>query len=298
MPPRSDRRLSIAIRDGIELSLVEHAPVPGRAGAAPQMYLLVHGLASNARTWDGVGEALASAGHRALAVDLRGHGHSSKPDAGYDIETVADDICRLVARLADGPVVLAGQSWGGNVVMAAAAQCPQGIGAVAGVDGGAIRLRASYPEWERCAEELAPPRLAGISAATMEQHLRAAHPDWPDSGIAGTMANFELAADGGLAPWLTRERHMLILRGLWEHDPRHAYPHVTMPSLLVAAGAGGRRRLAHLRERWFSEALELLPAGDLVRLPDADHDVHAQHPSLIAGLLLRLATRMRSDRAD
>ncbi len=293
MPEASARRLTVEVRDGLELSLVEHQPgdLPC-ADPVPEVYLLVHGLASNARTWDGVGRALASTGRRAFAVDLRGHGRSSKPDTGYDIGTVADDICRLVAHLAAGPVVLAGQSWGGNVVMAAAARCPRGIGAVAGVDGGAIRLAASYPEWERCAAELAPPRLTGMTAAAMEEHLRASHPDWPESGIAGTMANFELAADGSLAAWLTRKRHMQILRGLWEHDPRAAYPFVTMPSLLIAAGLGRQRKRAHLRERSFEEALALLPAGELVRLPSADHDVHAQHPGLLARLLMGLAARM------
>jgi alpha-beta hydrolase superfamily lysophospholipase len=48
-----------------------------RADGAP--ILLVHGLASNARTWDGVAEALVAAGHDVAAVDLRGHGAS--PDA-------------------------------------------------------------------------------------------------------------------------------------------------------------------------------------------------------------------------
>ncbi|HSM33022.1 MAG TPA: alpha/beta hydrolase [Anaerolineae bacterium] len=296
MPPASPRRLSIALRDGIELSLVEHAPsAPAGAGAGPQTYLLVHGLASNARTWDGVAQALASAGQLAVAVDLRGHGRSSKPAGGYDVATVADDLCRLLAWMSahetTGPVVLAGQSWGGNVVIEAAARCPQRIEAVAGVDGGAIRLAGPYPEWRRCAAELAPPRIAGMTAASMEQRLRRSHPDWPESGIVGTMANFEVRGDGTLAPWLTRERHMLILRGLWEHDPRTAYPRVTMPSLLIAAGAADRGRAAHLHERSFEEAAALLPAGELVRLPDADHDVHAQHPGPVARLLMRLAAR-------
>lgn len=294
MPETNARRLMLELDEGLELSLIEHAPArPPGGAAAPQTYLLVHGLASNARTWDGVGRALADAEQLAFAVDLRGHGHSSKPDEGYDVATVADDLCRLIACVAQQPVVLAGQSWGGNVVIEAAARCPQRIGSVAGVDGGAIRLADPYPQWLRCAEELAPPPIAGMPAASMEQHLRTAHPDWPESGIAGTLANFERSRDGTLSPWLSRERHMRILHGLWEHDPRTAWPRISMPSLLIAAGAGSHRSMARVRERWFEEAMALLPDGELVRLPDADHDVHAQHPELVAGLLMALAQRMR-----
>jgi len=62
------------------------------AGLTP--WLLVHGLASNARLWDGVGRHLAGLGHRVVAIDQRGHGQSSKPDDGYDMATVAGEGCR------------------------------------------------------------------------------------------------------------------------------------------------------------------------------------------------------------
>ncbi len=286
------RRSRLAVRDGLELSLVEHGPggVPDDGQPA---FVLVHGLASNARTWDGVGQALADAGHRAWAVDLRGHGHSSKPDSGYDVGTVADDLCRLFPLLSDQVVVLAGQSWGGNVVMEAAARCAHRIGAVCGVDGGAIRLVDAYPEWERCAVELAPPAIAGTAVEVLQTHLRAAHPDWPASGIEGTMANFEHREDGTVAPWLTRERHMLVLRGLWEQDPRTVYSRIRQPSLLIDAGAARRPGpMADVHARSVEIATAMLPAGELVRLPEADHDVHCQHPREVADLLLQLAARM------
>lgn len=285
-------RRRIAIRDHLELHVVEHVPAEAGGRRAGDTFVLVHGLASNARTWDGVGQALRDAGHTAFAVDLRGHGRSSKPDEGYETPRVAEDVCRLVERLGGGPVVLAGQSWGGNVVIEAAASCPERIAAVAGIDGGAIRLREAYPDWARCAAELAPPPIAGMPADALEARLQVAHPDWPESGIAGTLANFEVRDDGTVAPWLTRERHMRILRGLWEHDPLAVLPRLTMPSLLILAGPGRHGRVERFRERWYRDAAAALPRGELVELPDADHDVHAQHPARIAELLLSLAQRM------
>jgi len=47
--------------------------------------LALHGLASNARWWDLVAGRLAPE-HRVVAVDLRGHGRSDRPDTGYGVD--------------------------------------------------------------------------------------------------------------------------------------------------------------------------------------------------------------------
>src|SRR5205814_1709852 len=80
-------------------------------------FLLVHGLASNARMWDGVASALAGLGHPVAAVDQRGHGRSDKPDSGYDFITVTDDLVAVLDGLGFERSVAVGQSWGGNVVV-------------------------------------------------------------------------------------------------------------------------------------------------------------------------------------
>ena len=67
---------------------------PRRPAATRSPFVLVHGLASNARMWDGVACELSDRGHLAVTVDLRGHGRSAKPDGPYDMATVADDVAR------------------------------------------------------------------------------------------------------------------------------------------------------------------------------------------------------------
>ena len=57
-------------------------------------FLLVHGLSSNARTWDGVAGRLAAAGHEVVAVDQRGHGHSEQAADGYSTMQCADDLAK------------------------------------------------------------------------------------------------------------------------------------------------------------------------------------------------------------
>jgi pimeloyl-ACP methyl ester carboxylesterase len=257
------------------------------------VFVLVHGLASNARTWDGVAAELARQGRPSVAVDLRGHGLSDKPDGGYSVPEVAADVLDLIARLGLERPVVAGQSWGGNVVIEAAARGGDAMSAVVGVDGGAIDLAAGFPDWASCAAALAPPRLIGTPASVFEEHLRAMHPDWPETGIAGTLANMEVRADGTIAPWLTRERHMAVLRGLWEHHPSQAYPRIAIPAVLAPArsdNADHGRTVVQARQ--VEAALEALAQGRVAWFDGADHDIHAQRPVELARLLLEIETEV------
>ena len=109
-----DERIRVAA--GIELRVLRWQPPldSGTVAASGAPFLLVHGLASNARLWDGVARRLASAGHSAVAVDLRGHGHSDKPESGYDFATIVEDMRALIGALGLGfeRPILVGQSWG------------------------------------------------------------------------------------------------------------------------------------------------------------------------------------------
>ena len=74
------------------------------------------------------------------------------------------------------------------------------------------------------AEMMAPPRLAGTSFTKMQQWMASSNPDWPEEGRQGQLANFEVLGDGTVTPWLTFERHLQVLRGLWEHRPFPSNP--------------------------------------------------------------------------
>lgn len=55
---------------------------------------------------------LSEQGFRCLAFDRRGHGRSDVPGAGYDMDTLADDLAAVIARAGTGPVDLIGHSMG------------------------------------------------------------------------------------------------------------------------------------------------------------------------------------------
>jgi pimeloyl-ACP methyl ester carboxylesterase len=288
------RRIPVA--DGVELAVDAWAAGDASDGRAAGNggkvgFVLVHGLASNARMWDGVAAALSGAGHPAVAVDLRGHGRSSKPDGPYDVATVAGDLSALIARLGLDRPVIAGQSWGGNVVLELAARNEALLRGIVCVDGGWLEPSSEFASWEACRVALAPPRLAGRRLDEVEGYVRAAHPDWPDLGIRGVLGNFEVFPDGTVAPWLTFDRHIDVLHGLWEHHPSARYAAVGVPALLVPAIGVGEDRPGtdggrHVRRRRQVDAAAATIPRARVRPIVGDHDIHAQRPRELADVML------------
>jgi pimeloyl-ACP methyl ester carboxylesterase len=268
----------IEVRPGLELHTIV------RPGSTDPAFVLVHGLASNARLWDGVARSLAQRGFGSAALDQRGHGLSDKPDDGYDFATVTDDLARVIEQRGyDRPVVV-GQSWGGNVVLELAWRRPELVRGIVCIDGGTIELADRFPTWEECRAAMSPPVTAGLQRSAIEDRLRRWHPDWPETGIAGMLANFDVDDHGTVAPWLTLDRHLQILRALWGQRPSRIYAHVPAPVLLVPA-AGAPSAWSDHQRRAVELAASRLPNGR-VEWIEGDHDLHAQHPGRIADLLL------------
>ena len=59
---------------------------------------------------------VADNGYRAIAHDRRGHGRSSQPWTGHDLDTYADDLAQVIETLDLREVVLVGHSTGGGEV--------------------------------------------------------------------------------------------------------------------------------------------------------------------------------------
>jgi non-heme chloroperoxidase len=78
--------------------------------------VLVHGWPLSGRAWEKQVPALVAAGHRVITYDRRGFGESSKPWTGYDYDTLARDLDRLLTKLNLRNVTLVGFSMGGGEV--------------------------------------------------------------------------------------------------------------------------------------------------------------------------------------
>ncbi len=290
---------------GIRLSALQWAP---DAGAEPPPILLHHGLASSAGFWGPVASRLAAGvpsgpSRDVVALDARGHGESDRPDDGFDFATIAADLHgALVALGWDGIAgprpLLVGHSWGGNVVLEYAALHPDVPAGIVLVDGGFIELQA-HMSWEETEQELAPPRLTPMTWREFSERAAGwwSATGWDASIEAAVRHNFEELADGTIRSRLSRERHMRILRAMWEQRPSELYERVRCPVLLLPARRanveGREQRFIERKERTVERAQAILRhAGTDVVVEwfeDSIHDVPLQHPARLAARLQAFA---------
>jgi non-heme chloroperoxidase len=78
--------------------------------------VLIHGYPLSGASWEKQVPAILAAGHRVITYDRRGFGKSSQPTSGYNYDTFAEDLHKLVTHLKLSNFALAGFSMGGGEV--------------------------------------------------------------------------------------------------------------------------------------------------------------------------------------
>jgi pimeloyl-ACP methyl ester carboxylesterase len=251
--------------------------------------LLVHGLASNARIWDLVAPILARE-FRVAALDQRGHGLSDKPDHGYDFATVTRDLAAAIAALGFERPLVAGHSWGANVALQLAAEEPGLPRGIVLVDGGTNELGASM-SLDEALERLAPPRLAGTPRATfldrMREHWARMGAPWSQAIEDIVMGNFAVDAQDRIAPHLTFENHLKVVRALWEQRPTQLFSRVVCPALIIPADPPPpldeqAARWQESRRRSTALAAATIPNARVVWAHESAHDIPLHHPAFLA----------------
>jgi pimeloyl-ACP methyl ester carboxylesterase len=261
-------------------------------GGGGQPLVLLHGLASNARIWDGVAPRLAGAGLRVVALDLRGHGESEQPDDGYDFTSVGRDLEAALAGLELERPVLVGHSWGAHVALQYAAERPGALAGLVMVDGG-LRSAAELagPTREDTRRRLAPPRFAvplgdwlaragrfdagGPAGQTWVRDYLRAGVEVDDQGVARSRFHFD--------------NHMQVVDALWDQRPEALFPLVDRPVLLCVAGDPDDGELAGVKRDAAARAVELFPSATLTWFEDTMHDIPLQRPVELAAELARFS---------
>src|SRR5215813_14732430 len=78
--------------------------------------VLIHGYPLSGASWERQVPPLLAAGYRVITYDRRGFGKSSQPAQGYNYDTFAEDLRKLIARLKLRDYALVGFSMGGGEI--------------------------------------------------------------------------------------------------------------------------------------------------------------------------------------
>jgi pimeloyl-ACP methyl ester carboxylesterase len=228
--------------------------------------VLVHGLSSGWQSWLPALPYLWPT-LSATAVDLRGHGDSDKPEAGYILANYVADVWAAIGKMRlKQPPVLIGHSLGGAIVRRIAADHAGDLAAVVVEDSNLWGTEGATPEQRRAhGEEWLKnvrrplPELAQIE---MERNPNQSYREAMERAtrVTNTADGVFLNASGGV--------------GLAEGDTYETLlPRITCPFLLVRGmpELGGA-----VPEAAADQHAELIPNGTVVTIPDVGHSVHGQ----------------------
>jgi len=271
-------------------------------GGHKRAVVLHHGLASNARIWEMVAPRLAERGHPVYALDARGHGLSDKPEDGYDIETITGDLAAFIQTCQLEQPVLVGHSWGGGIVLNYAARFGIGPRAPAGivlVDGGITELDDAGATWDEMEQRLTPPRLAGMPLEKFLPRLQAWIGEWGGSeqAVSITLGNFEIGEDERIYPRLAIERHMRIVRSIWDFKTYEYFSRVRCPALMIpvrpkAPLSPPDQAFLQAKERGVGHAQKAMREVQVAWMEDTIHDIPLQRPEALADLISDFAASL------
>ncbi len=225
--------------------------------AAP--VVLLHGLGVSGAVWQGIGRLLSDLG-RLLAPDLRGHGESDKPSAGYLARDYAGDIAALLAHEPSRPLAVIGHSLGAVVAAQLASDRPELIGKLILVD---PPFDGTRPREHIVVVE----RLRHAGPGELEAELLRREPGMGDLYAKALADLYRSASDGAFQAVLRAEPGFPNVAGLLGS--------VQADTLIVAADPSLDAALGAEAAKW---AVAALPHGRLQTIPGARHAVHASKP--------------------
>lgn len=264
--------------------------------------VLHHGLASNARIWEMTAPHLADRDHPVYALDARGHGLSDKPDDGYDIQTITSDLAAFVQACHLERPLLVGHSWGGVIALNYAGRYGFGPYSPAGivlVDGGISQLDDAGVTWEEMERRLTPPQLAGTPLAEFQPRLEFWFAEWGGSeqAVNISLANFEISPDERIYPRLAFERHMRIVRSIWDFKTYDHFARVRCPVLMIPARpkephSPPDQAYLQAKQRGIARAQQEIKDLRVAWMADTIHDIPLQRPNELADLIADFAASL------
>ncbi len=232
--------------------------------------VLVHGVTGWHRTWWRVGPALADAGWRAVAVDLRGHGRSPRLEGFTTVGELAADLGAVVETLGAPVDAVVAHSLGAAVAAELAHERPDLMRRVV-LEDPPVVTRADDAPWQANLER----EMLAAEADPEAEIARevAENPGWVDEDARQDVEGKQLADRPGLMATFRRNTGARVLE---------LAPTLSVPALYVLAAEGRSVLGGEARRR----LVEALPAQAKVVVVDAGHTVHRDCPDWYAATVL------------
>ena len=256
IPQTVGRERTIALGE-VEIAVTEF-PNPGR----PPVVLL-HGIGSRGQSWWPVIDPLAARFHL-YQLDLRGHGASGKPSAGYLVEHYAADLNAALDALdlQSGEPRIMGHSLGALVTLYWASQRPS-LAAALVVEDPSLRVPPDIVEafdgWQQ---------LAALTPEQAAAWYRQEYPDWSDEDCLRRAETITSTAPGVFAE-LRAEAQEALAHGTT--DRMHILSGVQSPTLLLYGSQELGSMVAPADAEQFVQSMQ---RGRAIQIPGAGHSLH------------------------
>ena len=244
----------------------------GPADGAP--VILLHGLASDADTWDKAIGPLAQHGLRVIAMDLLGHGASDKPTGRYLLTDFAVSLEQFLDALGIASATLCGHSFGGAIAMFFGSRHPDRVARVVLVSAGGLG-REVHPVLRASALPVAPALLRAalrprLRSLYRRPGLHRALGLTPENIVNLRRAARALGSEAGQASFFAALRGVIAPSGQRTASAEMRAFAERVPTLLVWNEGDPVIPLAHAE----AHAARAEPYSKLVVFPSRGHEPH------------------------
>jgi pimeloyl-ACP methyl ester carboxylesterase len=271
-----ERARKTVLAGGHAIAYQEAGPVEG-----PPIVLL-HGLASDADTWDKAIAPLAGHGLRVFAVDLIGHGESDKPPSDYLLSDFAESLGEFLDALEIDSATLCGHSFGGAIAMFFGTRHPDRVERVVLVSAGGLG-REVHPVLRAAALPVAPVVLRAATHPWLRRlygrpGLHRALRLTPDNVTNLRRAARALGTEAGQASFFASLRGVIAPSGQRTASEEMRTFAEKVPMLLIWNEGDPVIPLAHAR----AHAARAKDASRLVIFPNRGHEPHRRNAQQFA----------------
>jgi pimeloyl-ACP methyl ester carboxylesterase len=246
--------------------------------------VLIHGFPLSGRAWERQERALLAAGFRVITYDRRGFGQSSQPVTGYDYDTFAADLDRLLTSLDLHDVCLAGHSMGGGEIARYLGKYGSARVRRAVIISGVPPYLLKTPDTPNGV----PQEVFDQIAAALTNDRAAYFTEWNKNFFnldetLGTRISAEAVQDSWNIAVSASPEGTIACVPTWHTDFRADLPKIDIPVLVLHGTADHILPIEATGPRTH----ELIPGSEYVAIEGAGHGLCWTHADVVSGHLLR-----------